>query len=159
MTGQAAGRRRRGGLRPRRHLGDAGDAHERLAVTPFARGLRVAGTMELSGNNDVLRASRARAIARGTAQYFGGWDDLEPGSPAGPEPEELWVGRRPLTPDGLPILDRVNPFENLFVATGHSMLGVTLAPASGQAMAGFVLSGARPDLLEPFRLRRFAGAR
>ena len=54
-----------------------------MAVTPFARGLRVAGTMELSGNNDVLRASRARAIARGTAQYFGGWDDLEPGSPAG----------------------------------------------------------------------------
>ena len=141
---------------PRRpiHLGDI-----KVAVTPFARGLRIAGTMELSGNNEVLRASRARAIARGTAQYFDGWDELEPGSLAGPEPEELWVGRRPLTPDGLPILDRVDPFENLFVATGHAMLGVTLAPASGQAMAGFVLSGARPDPLEPFRLRRFAGAR
>ena len=60
------------------------------------------------------------------------------------------------TPDGLPILDRVHPFENLFVATGHSMLGITLAPASGQAMAGYVLSGTRPELLEPFRLRRFA---
>jgi D-amino-acid dehydrogenase len=141
---------------PRRpiHLGDI-----KVAVTPFARGLRVAGTMELSGNNEVLRASRARAIARGTAQYFGGWDELEPGSPAGPEPEELWVGRRPLTPDGLPILDRADPFENLFVATGHSMLGVTLAPASGQAMARYVLSGQRPDLLGPFRLGRFAATR
>ena len=137
---------------PRRpiHLGDI-----KVAVTPFARGLRVAGTMELSGNNETLRRSRAEAIARGTAQYFDGWDELEPGS-NGREPEELWVGRRPLTPDGLPILDRVHPFENLFIATGHSMLGVTLAPASGKALAGYVLSGQRPELLEPFRLRRFA---
>jgi D-amino-acid dehydrogenase len=114
--------------------------------------------MELSGDNEVVRMSRARAIAGGTARYFDGWDDLGPGS-TGPEPEELWVGRRPLTPDGLPILDRVDPFENLFVATGHSMLGITLAPASGQAMAGYVLSGTRPELLEPFRLGRFAARR
>jgi glycine/D-amino acid oxidase-like deaminating enzyme len=134
------------------HLGDV-----KVAVTPFARGLRVAGTMELSGNNEVLRRSRTRAIARGTAPYFDGWDDLEPGSD-GREPEELWVGRRPLTPDGLPILDRVHPFDNLFIATGHSMLGVTLAPASGKALAGYVLTGQRPGLLEPFRLRRFAAA-
>jgi len=137
---------------PRRpiHLGDI-----KVAVTPFARGLRVAGTMELSGDNETLRRSRTEAIARGTAPYFDGWDELEPGSD-GREPEELWVGRRPLTPDGLPILDRVDPFENLFIATGHSMLGLTLAPASGQALAGYVLSGRRPELLEPFRLRRFA---
>jgi glycine/D-amino acid oxidase-like deaminating enzyme len=131
---------------PRRpiHLGDI-----KVAVTPLARGLRIAGTMELSSNNEILRTSRARAIARGTAQYFDGWEELAQDS-TGAEPEELWVGRRPLTPDGLPILDRVHPFENLFVATGHSMLGLTLAPASGKAMAGYVLSGTRPELLEPF---------
>jgi len=50
----------------------------------------------------------------------------------------------------------VHPFENLFIATGHSMLGITLAPASGKALADYVLSGKRPELLEPFRLRRFA---
>ena len=111
--------------------------------------------MELSGNNETLHRSRAQAIARGTAPYFDGWDELEPGS-NGRAPEELWVGRRPLTPDGLPILDRVPGFGNLFIATGHSMLGVTLAPASGKALAGDVLSGQRPELLEPFRLRRFA---
>jgi D-amino-acid dehydrogenase len=132
------------------HLGDI-----KVAVTPFARGLRIAGTMELSGNNETLRRSRAQAIARGTAQYFDGWDELGSDS-TGREPEELWVGRRPLTPDGLPILDRVHPFENLFIATGHSMLGITLAPASGKALADYVLSGKRPELLEPFRLRRFA---
>ena len=135
------------------HLGDI-----KVAVTPFTRGLRIAGTMELSGNNEILRQSRARAIARGTAQYFDGWDELQAGS-NGCEQEELWVGRRPLTPDGLPILDRVRPFENLYIATGHSMLGITLAPASGKALADYVLSGKRPELLEPFRLQRFASTR
>jgi len=92
---------------PRRpiHLGDV-----KVAVTPLAGGLRIAGTMEFSGNNETLRRSRGRAIARGAAQYFDGWDELEPGG-SGREPEELWVRRRPLTPDGLPILDRVDPFR------------------------------------------------
>ena len=135
------------------HLGDI-----KVAVTPFPRGLRVAGTMELSGDNEILRRSRAEAIAHGAAQYFDGWNTLD-GDSTGREPEELWVGRRPLTPDGLPILDRVHPFENLFVATGHAMLGITLAPASGKALAEYVLTGRRPELLEPFRLQRFASAR
>ncbi len=135
------------------HLGDI-----KVAVTPFARGLRVAGTMELSGNNEVLRRSRAGAIARGAAEYFDGWDELDgDGDGVGPEPEELWVGRRPLMPDGLPILGRVPPFENLFIASGHSMLGVTLAPASGKALADYILSGKRPGALGPFGLERFQG--
>jgi glycine/D-amino acid oxidase-like deaminating enzyme len=133
------------------HFGDI-----KVAVTPFPRGMRVAGTMELSGNNETLRRSRAAAIARGTAHYFDGWDELDGnGNGNGREPEELWVGRRPLTPDGLPVLDRVDPFDNLYVATGHSMLGITLGPASGKAMADYILSGKRPELLEPFQLRRF----
>jgi D-amino-acid dehydrogenase len=129
------------------HFGDI-----KVAVTPFPRGLRVAGTMELSGNNETLRRSRATAIARGAAQYIDRWDDLDANRA---QPEELWVGRRPLTPDGLPILDRVDPFTNLYVATGHSMLGITLGPASGKALADFILSGKRPELLQPFQLRRF----
>lgn len=131
------------------HFGDI-----KVAVTPFPQGLRVAGTMELSGNNETLRRSRAAAIARGAAQYLDGWGELD-GQQGSSEPEELWVGRRPLAPDGLPILDRVDPFDNLYVATGHSMLGITLGPPSGRAMADYVLSGKRPELLEPFQLRRF----
>jgi glycine/D-amino acid oxidase-like deaminating enzyme len=127
---------------PRRpiHLGDI-----KVAIPPFARGLRVAGTMELSGNNDTFHQSRADAIARVTAQYFSGWDELD-GDGNDRKPAELWVGRRPLTPDGLPILDRVHPFENLYLATGHSMLGITLAPASGMALSDYVMSGKRRNV-------------
>jgi D-amino-acid dehydrogenase len=130
----------------------------KVAVTPYPQGLRVAGTMELSGNNETLRRSRAAAIAQGAAHYLDGWDELD-GRDSGGEPEELWVGRRPLTPDGLPTLDRVGTFDNLYVATGHAMLGITLGPASGKAMADYILSGKRPELLEPFQLRRFRHSR
>jgi len=51
------------------------------------------------------------------------------------------------------------PFENLFLATGHAMLGVTLAPASGKVLAGYVISGTRPELLEPFRWGCFMSRR
>ena len=62
---------------------------------------------------------------------------------------------RPSGVSGLPILDRVHPLENLYLATGHSMLGITLAPASGRALTDYVMSGKRSAPLEPFRLDRF----
>jgi D-amino-acid dehydrogenase len=66
-----------------------------------------------------------------------------------------WVGGRPLLPDSLPVVDRLPGTGNAFVATGHGMLGVTLAPASGRALSEYMLSGRRPEVLEPFRFDRF----
>jgi len=153
-TGPAAGSRcgaRPGG--PRRH--DRGRGRRRPGTPRRSRGRG-------PGRSAPRRRRRAPAGRTSpppnTAHYFDGWDELD-GNGGGGALEELWVGRRPLTPDGLPILDQVPPFDNLFVATGHSMLGITLAPASGQALADYVLTGQRPTLLEPFRLRRFARRR
>jgi len=50
-----------------------------------------------------------------------------------PSPRRTLSRKTALTPDGLRILDRAHPIENLFVATGHSMLGITLGPASGKS--------------------------
>ena len=72
-----------------------------------------------------------------------------------PEIESEWAGMRPITADGLPILDRAGDLENTYIATGYSMQGVTLAPTSGQALAEMITTGRRPLLLEPFRLDRF----
>jgi hypothetical protein len=66
-----------------------------------------------------------------------------------------WVGGRPLLPDSLPVIDRLPGHSNAFVATGHGMLGVTLAPASGHALSEFMVSGRRPPVLAPFRADRF----
>ena len=57
--------------------------------------------------------------------------------------------------DGLPILDRVRQWRNAYVATGYSMLGMTLSQPAGEAMAGMIATGERPDVFEPFRIDRF----
>jgi glycine/D-amino acid oxidase-like deaminating enzyme len=137
---------------PRRplYLGD-----KRIVATPMKGAVRIAGTRELSGNKGHLDWRRIVAIANGSRHYLGRWYD---------DPNELpdlirdaWVGGRPLLADGLPVLDRVADCSNAFVATGHGMLGITLAPASGKALADYLLSGRRPEVLEPFRFDRFGG--
>ena len=73
-----------------------------------------------------------------------------------PDYEEPWAGLRPMTVDGLPILDWARPYRNCYlVATGYSMLGMTLSQPAGEAMAEMVVTGVRPALFEPFRSDRF----
>jgi D-amino-acid dehydrogenase len=57
--------------------------------------------------------------------------------------------------DGLPILDRLDSWQNAYVATGYSMLGMTLSQPAGEAMADMIATGERPDVFEPFRVDRF----
>ena len=121
----------------------------RVAVTPFTDGLRLAGTMELSGLNLRLEPGRVDAIRRAGDRYLGDWR-----SGRG---ERVWVGMRPLTPDGLPVIGQVSGSENLYVAGGHQMLGITLAPATGEAIAEVMLTGASQVNLRPFSPSRFRG--
>ena len=110
-------------------------------ATPFGDRLRLAGTMEFSGYNTRVDGRRVQTVLRLARDYL---TELETQAP-----EEPWAGMRPMTADGLPVLDRAAPYENAFIATGYSMLGVTLAPPAGRAMAEFVVSGDRP----PFSIR------
>ena len=65
-----------------------------------------------------------------------------------------WAGLRPATPDSLPFLGPAGGADGLIVATGHGMLGVTLAPASGDAVAEMIVTGSVPAELSPFRVGR-----
>jgi D-amino-acid dehydrogenase len=123
--------------------------HEaRVAVTPLDGCLRLAGTMELSGLNHRLESSRLAAIARAGDAYLHGW-------PADPPRPRVWTGSRPMTPDGLPVIGLVPGFSNVAVASGHAMLGVTLAPVTGEAIAELLTVGKRPEGLAPFDPGRF----
>jgi glycine/D-amino acid oxidase-like deaminating enzyme len=44
----------------------------------------------------------------------------------------------------------------LIVASGHAMLGVTLAPATAEAVAELIATGRAPDVIAPFDPVRFA---
>jgi D-amino-acid dehydrogenase len=104
--------------------------------------------MELSGLNDRIAPRRVRAVARAGAASLRGW-------PTDPGRATAWTGARPLTPDGLPLIGLVPGFANLAVASGHAMLGVTLAPATGEAIADLLTTGHAPDVILPFDPGRF----
>ena len=127
-----------------------GDKH--VAVSPIGGRTRIAGTMEFSGNNRRLDWRRVEAIADASRGYLGAW--YETGDDLMGLIDSPWVGGRPMLPDGLPLVDRVPTTENAYAATGHGMLGVTLAPSTAAALRDFMESGLRPGVLEPFRFGR-----
>jgi D-amino-acid dehydrogenase len=119
----------------------------KVMVTPMRSGYRLGSTMEFSGYDESLNRRRLDLLKRGAARYL-----REPYT----EPvEEEWFGWRPMTPDGKPILDRSPRMSNVCIATGHNMLGLTLAPVTGKLIAE-ILDG-RPTHLDirPFSARRF----
>ena len=69
---------------------------------------------------------------------------------------QVWSGARPMTPDGLPVIGWIPGYQNLAVASGHAMLGLTLAPATGEAIAELMTSGHLPESAAPFDPARFA---
>lgn len=99
---------------------------KRTAMTPMGNDLRMGGTMEISGLSSPLLIKRAQAIFRAAKLYY-------PDLPVNFMPaEKIWSGLRPLTPDGLPYIGRHSKYNNLTIAGGHAMLGVSLAAGTGK---------------------------
>jgi D-amino-acid dehydrogenase len=127
--------------------------HEtRVAITPLDGMIRLAGTMEFSGLNHDVRPERVEAIARATGWAIRGWPRETPTRGPG---VKVWNGARPMTPDGLPVIGWARGYRNLIVASGHAMLGVTLAPVTGDAVADMIATGQTPEIVAPFDPARF----
>lgn len=125
--------------------------HEaRVAVTPFDGAVRLAGTMEFSGINEIVRKERVAAISRTASTMLAGW----PSDPL--RASKIGSGLRPMVPDGLPVIGLLSGYCNLAVATGHAMLGLTLGPATGTAIAEILGAGRIPNAVKPFSPGRFA---
>lgn len=72
-----------------------------------------------------------------------------------PAKENIWYGYRPCSADGLPYIGRVNKIKNLTVATGHSMLGLSLGAGTG-LLVDEIINGRKPSMdLRPFAVERF----
>ncbi len=120
----------------------------RLAVTPMEGALRVGGTMEMAGLDETITQRRVRGIAQALPRYFPAFkeNDFAEVKP--------WSGLRPVSPDGMPYLGRTQRWKNLTLATGHAMMGVSLAPATGTIVAALLAGEKSPvalDLLSPDR--------
>lgn len=117
-----------------------------MAVTPWASGLRLGGTIEFAGLDAELRPARLDALRRGAARFLR--------EPLGAEPVE-WCGFRPMTPDELPLLGRAPRAPNAIVATGHGMMGVSMAPATARIVRELI-GGELPSVdLAPFAPDRY----
>jgi D-amino-acid dehydrogenase len=121
------------------------DAH--VMLTPYPGRLRVAGTMEFDGTMDRFNPARVEAMVRAATPFVRGvaWGDRT----------DEWVGPRPITPDGLPVLGPIARHPRVVVATGHNMLGVTLGPVTGKVVADLLVGGDPGVDLRPFAAERF----
>jgi D-amino-acid dehydrogenase len=99
---------------------------DRVAMTPMGGDLRMGGTMEISGIGSKMLIKRVVSIYKAAKSYF---PDLPVEFPA---EDKIWYGLRPLSPDGLPYLGRHSKYDNLVIAGGHAMLGISLAAGSGK---------------------------
>ncbi len=120
----------------------------RHAVSPFDGMTRLAGTMELSGINERIRPERVEAIVRSAARTFRGW-------PTDLRIPTVSTGLRPLSADGLPLIGWLPGFTNLSIAAGHGMLGLSLAPSTGDILAEMMTTNSTPAVLKPFDPGRF----
>lgn len=128
----------------------------RVAVTPLAEGLRLGGTMELAAPDRPADPRRVRGILASVERALPAFrrSDLER--------LPVWIGVRPLSPDGMPYLGGLARVRGVVVATGHGMMGFSLGPVSGAIVAD-VAAGRPPRVASPLlaperssRLRRLA---
>jgi D-amino-acid dehydrogenase len=110
-----------------------------VCVTAWDDGFRLGSTMEFSGYDDRLNRTRLAALERGAAQYLR--------EPAGPSKREEWCGWRPMAVDDLPLIGRSPRHSNLWLATGHGMMGIGMAAGTGRLVTDLMLG--RSPLVDP----------
>jgi len=118
-----------------------------MVVTPWKSAYRLGGTMEFSGYSTTLNPRRLSKLVKGATQYMR--------DPTGNPTIEKWAGLRPMTCDDMPIIDHAPSQDNLIIATGHGMLGLTLATGTGKIVSDLVYGDSPEINITPFGISRF----
>lgn len=118
-----------------------------VCVTAWGSGFRLGSTMEFSGYDESMNRQRLNALERAAREYLQ--------DPHGPNKEQEWYGWRPMTWDDLPIIGRAPEQQNLTLATGHGMLGITMSAATS-LLVKQIICAEQPALdPHPYRPSRF----
>lgn len=105
----------------------------KVAVTPMNNDIRFGGTMEITHTNDTkINQNRVRGILNSINDFY---PDLKIEMP---KEQDIWFGFRPCTPSGMPIIAKDKRLKNLTVVTGHAMMGLSLAPATGKLVSEII---------------------
>jgi D-amino-acid dehydrogenase len=122
----------------------------RVAITPMDGRMRYGGTMEIAPVNNQVNLNRVEGIVQSIPRYFPGIQLQMP------EKKDIWYGFRPCSPDGLPYLGRTQKIDNLYIAGGHAMMGLSLGPASGKIIADMVNGKKAEVAIDVFHPERFS---
>lgn len=121
----------------------------RCAITPWGHSLRIGGTMEFSGINNKVLIKRMQGIYNSAKDFYPGLKiDFPPA-------DKIWNGLRPVTPDGLPYIGRINEYQNVIIAGGHAMLGISQGTGTGLLVSQLQENKKTEIDLEAFNLKRF----
>lgn len=119
-------------------------AEAKVAVTPMNGFTRFAGTMEIAGINHKINTVRVEAIAKAAQGYYPTVHISEE------EKENAACGLRPVSPDGRPYIGKSKKCNNLTIATGHAMMGWSMAPATGKLVSELISERHTSMDLAPF---------
>jgi D-amino-acid dehydrogenase len=103
----------------------------RVAMTPMHGTIRCVGTMEIGQPNQATNVNRVSGLKSSINSYY-------PTLNVPPQEEQVWVGNRPCSPDGMPYIGRSRNIGNLVFATGHAMMGMSLGPITGQLVSQII---------------------
>ncbi len=123
----------------------------RVAVTPLGNEIRFGGTMQIGKGLSGFTRGKIQGITQSIGRYLPSYEMN------GAMPERVWAGLRPLSPDGLPYIGASSRFANLHIGTGHAMMGISLAPVTGELLAASIKGDILPEglqLLSPGRFSR-----
>ena len=109
----------------------------KVVATPWNGSYRLGSTMEFAGYDETLNKTRLEALKRAATEYLK--------EPYTDEVEEEWYGWRPMTYDGVPIIDRSPKHKNLFLAVGHNMLGLSMSTGTGKLVTELI-TGQKPHI-------------
>ena len=122
----------------------------RAAITPMdGNKIRFGGTMEITSTSTPPRYNRVQGILNAVRRFFPEFDVPMP--PA----EKIWYGYRPCSADGLPFIGKIKKYNNVVVATGHSMLGLSLGAGTGKLVSEMVGGRTTSIDVRPFSVERF----
>jgi D-amino-acid dehydrogenase len=123
----------------------------RAAITPMdGNKIRFGGTMEITSHKTPPRMNRVQGILDAVKRFY---PDFNVPLPA---KENIWYGYRPCSADGLPYIGRIKKYTNVTIATGHSMLGLSLGAGSGKLVSEIVNNQTTSMNIKPFMVERFS---
>lgn len=110
--------------------------HEaRVAITPMGDFTRIGGTLDLGNFSNEINRNRVEGIVKSIPQYYQS-TSLE-------FPSNIWHGLRPCSPDGMPFIGKYQDKSSLIIATGHAMMGMSLAPSTARMVVDIVKGNSR----------------